>query len=382
MRKRIPLFVMILLVFAALACNLPQPGTSTVEPPPSLTPEPTEEATATDEPAPEPRVVVFAGGNFNIYNLDGTLSETRPAAGLPEWAHVNTFQIVGDTIYYVDSGGNQLGGTVKRVTTGGVDDLVFTTIPVPKIVTFSVSPDESMIAWAAAEWAHSELWMANIDGTDVKTITQFDPDSGMNEFYVLEVYRWGQAGNLFYVWQVSGIGDLLYFGYSSMYGYDPASNTYSTYFPESLGGMMCWGAISPDDTLLTGTCDGGSGIMGLRERNLATSAETVMPLFPDQQQTGGVSYSPSGRRLAYAFGKRGPDPDDIQGWIAYRDAPGEDPVVITSIASGYFQETVWASEELLVVQGTMDWDLNVYLLTLDGAITHFADGELIGLMWE
>ncbi len=384
MRSRIPLVMTLFLVLAILACNLPQPGTPTLEGPSTEEPtlEPTGESTATEEPVPEPRVVIFAGGNFEIFNLDGTLSETRPAAGLMEWAHPNTYQIVGNTIYYVDSGGTGMSGTVKRVTPGGVDDLAFTAIPNMKILTFSVNADESMIAWAAAEWANSELWIANIDGSNIQTIMQFDPTSGMDEFYVLEVYRWSQAGNLFYVWQISGIGDLLYFGYSSMYGYDPATNTYSTYYPATPGGgMPCWSAISPDDTLLTGTCDGGSGIQGLRERDLATSAETLLPLLPDQQQTGGVSYSPSGIQLAYAFGSRGMDPDDINGWIAVRTAPGVNPTVITSIADGYFQKTTWASEGLLVVQGTDNYIVKTYLLTLDGAITHFADGELIGLMW-
>jgi len=380
MHKRIPLFVMVILLFSALACNIPGPGTSTAEEP---TLEPTVEPTATDEPTPEPRVVVFAGGNFDIYHLDGTLSETRPAAGLTQWAHANQYQILGDAIYYVDSGGDSLGGTVKRVTPGGVDNLAFTAVPDMAKLSFSVSQDGGMIAWAAGEWANSVLWTANIDGSDMQTIMEFDPASGMNDFYVLEVYRWGQAGNLYYVWQISGIGNLLYFGYSSMYGYDPATNTYATYYAAPVdGGMPCWKTISPDDTLLVGTCDGGSGVAGLRERDLITSAETVLPLLPDQQQTGGVSYSPSGMRLAYAFGKPGMDPSDIQGWVAYRDAPGENPVVITSTAAGYFQETAWASEDLLVVQGTEDDVTKVYLLTLDGAITHFADGELIGLMWE
>ncbi len=379
MRVRIPLFVMILLIFSALACNLPEPGTPTAEEP---TFEPTVEPTATDEPAPEPRVVVFAGGNFDIYNLDGTLSETRPAAGLTEWAHANQYQILGDAVYYVDSGGDSLGGTVKRVTPGGVDNLAFTAVPDMAKLSFSVSQDGSMIAWAAGEWANSVLWTANIDGSNMQTIMQFDPMSGINEFYVLEVYRWGQVGNLFYVWQITGIGDLLYFGYSSMYGYDPTTNTYSTYYAAPVdGGMPCWKAISPDDTLLVGTCDSGSGVAGLRERDLVTSAETVLPLLPNQQQLGGVSYSPSGTKLAYADGNRGMDPEDLDGWIACRSALGENPVVVTTIANGFFQETEWASEELLVVQGTENSVTKVYLLTLDGAITHFADGELIGLMW-
>jgi hypothetical protein len=376
--------VTVLLILVALACNMPTPGTPTAEEPATEEPtlEPTADSTVTIEPPAAPRVVIFIGGNFEIYDLDGTLSETRPAAGLTSWAHDNQYQILGDTIYYVDSAGNSLGGSVKRVTPGGVDNLAFTSVPNLAVLTFSVSPDESMIAWAAAEWANSELWTANIDGSNQQTIAQFDPAMQLDDFYVLEVYRWGSAGNLFYVWQISGIGNLLYFGYSSMYGYDPATNTYTTYSAAVPGGVgPCWKVISPDDTILTGTCDSGSGLQGFREWNFITAVETMLPQLPNQQQTGGVSYSPSGTQLAYAFGSPGADPSDVIGSIAVRTAPGVNPVVITSIVDGYFQKTAWASETLLVVQGTENYVEKTYLLTVDGAITHFADGELIGLMW-
>jgi hypothetical protein len=239
-----------------------------------------------------------------------------------------------------------------------------------------------MIAWAAGEWTNSELWTANIDGSNVQSVANYDPASGLAEFYVLEVYRWGGVNQLYYVWQVTGLGDLLFFGFSSMYGYEPATSTYTTFAAAPAGGVgPCWKIVSPDDALLVGTCDDGSGIQGLRERDLATSAETVLPLLPDQQQTGGVSYSPSGTQLAYAFGSRGPDPDDINGWIAIRTAPGVNPVVIASVTNDYFQKTAWVFEDLLVVQGTESFVPKVYLLATDGTLTHFADGELIGLMW-
>lgn len=388
--KRTPLACLALLFVALLACNLPLPnGTPTVEA--TLTPEdatpiasqtPTEEATLTAEPTPEPRVVVFQAGNFNLYNLDGTLSETRPAAGLASWAHANQYQVVGQSIYYVDSGGSSLGGSVKRVTTSGVDDLAFTAVPNLAKLSFSVSAEETMIAWASGAWGDSELWMAQIDGSNVQSILQSDPADALEDFYVLEVYRWTQAHTPLFAWQISGIGDLLYFGYSSMYEFLPATSEIVPFYEAPIeGGMPCWSAVSDDSVYLVGMCEGGSGVPGMRERETSTGIETVLPVLPDQQQSGAAAYSPSGTKLAFAFGARGADPDDISGSIAVRNAPGEAPFVLTSVVDGYFQNIEWVNEDLLVVQGTETWVTKTYLLATDGTLTLLADGELIGLMW-
>jgi hypothetical protein len=72
--------------------------------------------------------------------------------------------------------------------------------------------------------------------------------------------------------------------------------------------------------------------------------------------------------------------DDVDGYIAVRLNPGDNPITITSIVDGYFQKILWVDEDRLVVQGSEADALRTYLLTLDGVLTPIADGELIGLM--
>jgi len=373
-----------------LACNLPSPATpaaTEVEPPleTEALPATAEPPTATSEPPtveppPDPLVVVNQGDNFHIYTLDGALVETRPATGMATWSHPNSYQVVGDAIYYVDSGGTDLGGNVKRVTAAGVDDLAFTTVPDLAILKFAVSDDQSMIAWAAGEWGNSELWTSDINGGGAQLIIQSDPGLGLEDFYVLETYRWTVDGDLLFSWQISGIGNLAYFGYSSMYRYSPATGEITALCEAPVGGgMPCWSMVSPDGLYLVGTCISESEIPGVREREVSTGIETVLPLLPNQDQSGSAAYSPSGSRLAYAYVRGGMD--DIDGYIAVRLNPGGDPQSIASVLDGSFRNIYWVDEDRLVVQGSEADVSGVYLLTLDGVLTPIAEGELIGLMW-
>ena len=389
-RRNIPLVCAILLVVSMLACNLPSPATpaaTEVEPPmeteaPPATVEPPTATSEppTAEPPPDPLVVVYQGDNFHIYTLDGAIVETRPATGMSTWAHPNSYQVVGDAIYYVDSGGTGLGGNVKRVTAVGVEDLAFTTVPDLAILKFTVSDDQSMIAWASGEWGNSELWTSDINGGGAQLIIQSDPSHGLEDYYVLETYRWTVDGDLLFSWQISGIGNLAYFGYSSMYRYSPATGEITALYEAPVsGGMPCWSMVSPDELYLVGACIGESEIPGVREREVSTGIETVLPLLPNQDQSGSAAYSPSGSRLAYAYVRGGMD--DIDGYIAVRLNPGEDPQSIASVLDGSFRNIYWVDEDRLAVQGSEANVAVVYLLTIDGVLTPIAEGEMIGLMW-
>lgn len=389
-RRNIPLVCAILLIVSMLACNLPStatPAVTEVEPPleTEAPPATTEPPTAiseppTAEPPPDPLVVVHQGDNFHIFALDGALVETRSATGMATWAHPNSYQVVGDAIYYVDSGGAGLGGNVKRVTAAGVEDLAFTAVPGLAILKFAVSDDQSMIAWAAGEWGNSELWTSDINGGGAQLIIQSDPSHGLEDFYVLETYRWTVDGDLLFSWQISGIGNLAYFGYSSMYHYSPATGEITAlYDAPASGGMPCWSIVSPDGLYLVGACIGESEIPGVREREVSTGIETVLPLLPNQDQSGSAAYSPSGSRLAYAYVRGGMD--DIDGYIAVRLNPGGDPQSIASVLDGSFRNIYWIDEDRLVVQGSEADVTGVYLLTIDGVLTPIAEGEMIGLMW-
>lgn len=385
--KYLPLISVVLFIVSIIACDFPLPVTpSATETGPAIetegpvdTPPEVEMPTATPESPPDPSVVVLQGGAFNIYMLDGTLMETRLATGMTDWSHPNSYQVVGDVIYYVDSGGDGVGGNVKRATVAGIESLPFTAVPDMSILKFAISGDGSMIAWAAGEWGNSNLWVSDINGGGAQLVIQSDPSLGLEDFYVLEPYRWTMDGHLLFAWQISGIGNILYFGYSSMYRYDPVSGEITAlYEAPTGGGGPCWYTISEDDFYLVGTCREASAAPGLREREVATGIETVLPLLPNQDQTGSAIYSPSGMKLAYSYARGGMD--DVDGYIAVRLIPGDDPITITSIMDGYFQKILWVDDERLVVQGSQADVLRGYLLTLDGVLTPIADGELIGLM--
>jgi hypothetical protein len=379
-----PILVLLLLLLAALACNLPGPGPS--EPTPISTatepesPEPSATiAPPTDTPAPEPEVIVFLGWQFHRYDLSAAFLESRPAPGLTTWAHPNQFQVLGDDVYYVDSVGDGLGGSVKLSTSTGLQELAFTAVPDLATLSFAVSSDGSKILWGSAQWGDSKLWMANIDGSGQVLVQESSPATGLGDYYVLEAYRWMDSGSALYAWQISGIGNLLYFGYSSLYEYVPDTGDTTTLAeaPEG-GGMPCWSAVSEDLSTIVGTCQDESDPPGMRERQVSTGDETVLPLLPDQDQAGAAAYSPSGAKLAYAYARGGMD--DVDGWIAMRMAPGEAPQSIASISNGYFHKVRWVDDERLVVEGSEGGVTRTYLLPLGGTLSVLADGELIGLM--
>jgi len=226
-RHWMPVLAVLVTLAMVLGCSLPQRllgdavgGAPTAEIPGGEAPPP-----AADVPPPEPLVVTHQGDVFQVYALDGGLRETRPAAGL-DYARPNTAQVVGESIYYVDSSGSSLGGVVRRVTSAGVETLDFTAAEDQATQTFAVSEDESRIAWTHSSFGvgvFSQLWIANIDGSDSQVAVQSDPASGLAEYFALETVRWMDGGDLIYAWQVTGIGGyILFFGWSSFYRYSPA----------------------------------------------------------------------------------------------------------------------------------------------------------------
>jgi hypothetical protein len=388
-RVFVPLLCAAVLLASALACNFPgpeppaateAPAPPETGPPPAEPTEPPAEPSPTPEPPPDPTAVLYRDGQFYIYSLDGAQIEVRPAPGYGPYAHPNQKQVLGDAIYYVDSGGDSMGGSVKRVTAAGIVDLPFTTIPDMSILKFAVSDDGSMIAWSAADWGNSTLWVADINGGGMQVVIQSDPSLGLEDWYVLETYRWTLDNELYFAWQISGIGSLEYFGYSSMYHYRPSTGEIIPLAEApSEGGMPCWYTVSPDDVYLVGTCAGDSGISGLRERDVGTGVENVLPLLPNQDQTGSAAYSPSGVKLAYAFVRGGMD--DKDGYLAVRHNPGEAPVVIASVPGGSFHRVHWVDEDRLAVERwLLAGSVSAQLVALDGAMTQIGEGELIGLM--
>jgi hypothetical protein len=350
--------------------------------PPSETVAPPSE---TAVPPPEPIVVTHIEGFFNLYALDGRLRAQWAAPGL-SWARPGVVQVVGDAIYYVKSGGEGVGGMVTRVTAAGSEDLPFTAVESPSQLTFAVSPDQTRIAWAISRWEGigpiSELWIADITGANAQMIVQSSPDDVIEEFYVLEAVRWMPDGTLIYAWQISGIGDILFFGYSSLYRYDPATgaSTGVVALPGSPG-APCWDTISPDGLYVAGACSFGAEGRLMVEREIATGAETVLPVWPvDQGQAGGAAYSPSGEGFAYAIARG--NMDDEWGRLIAIPRRGAATRQVAQVHPGYIENAFWA-DEARVVFGYWEGDVSHVdvVRVADTARTAVGDGHLVGPMW-
>lgn len=329
----------------------------------------------------EPGAVIHQGSVFLLVALDGTSSGNLPATGL-DWARHGRIQVVGESIYYVDSAGSSLGGVVRKVTEGEATELPFTLADPMAVLTFAVSPDETRIAWAYALWDesgnHSELWAANLDGSAAQLVAAASPSDELEDYYVLEPVSWLPDGNLVYTWQISGIGGyILFFGYSSLYRFDTLSGATTPLAAlEPSTGAPCWSSLSPDGEFAAGACAPDHSMM---EWNLTTGTRTVFPAFPGQGQAGAGVYSPSGARLAYAIARG--DPDDEVGQVIVRLHPGETPVSIVSQVGGYFDSLLWPDDERLVVGYWQDDESRVDLLRLDGTRSPIGVGRLVGLMW-
>lgn len=376
-------FSAVAIVAMILACSLPIPGRTTPE---ETVPAEEEDGEETSPPVVEPvvpvepLVVTHQEPMFNIYSLEGVLVETRSAAGM-SWARPNTVQVVGDAIYYVDSAGSSLSGVVRRVTSAGTESLDFTAADTMATLTFAVSADGSQIAWTHSTWTDrvvSSLWMANIDGSDERLVLESGPDTQPEEYYALEVVGWTTDGDLIYAWQISGIGGyILFFGYSSLYRYSPASGMTTELVPVGPNtGAPCWSATSSDGAYAVGACGAVGGVV---ERDLGTGVETGFPTFHDQGQAGAGAYSPSENRLAYGIARG--SPEDENGQVIVRMSRGEDPASIATQASGYFERISWIDDARMVVGYTAGENAQVDLMRVDGTRSLVGDGRLIGVMW-
>jgi len=202
----------------------------------------------------------------------------------------------------------------------------------------------------------------------------------IDSFFVLEAVQWTDSDHLIYSWQISGIGNLFYFGFSSLLQYTVSNATSQELVPLAAGfSAPCWSAVSEDGELALGTCDPGGTLTGMRERVLATSAETVFPALPGQQQSGASSFSPSPGRIAYCFAEMNAS-DMIIGGAAVRMNSGEDPIVLAAAPDGYFTESLWADETTVLLEGASGTGMQVFQLSMAGALVPFAEGQLIGLM--
>jgi hypothetical protein len=372
------LLLFLTLALAALACGFPTP----TEAPTVLAPAATEPLPLPSEPPPtaaptgDVAAVMAGDGHVRLYRLDGTLAATWDAPGI-DWPRPDVVQVVGTSVYYVND-----APAVTSVSATGVREFAFTAGP--NLTAFTVSSDEQSIAWSTSTFGEggieTELWRAAIDGSGMEMVASSKPGDKFPEYFVLEPVAFGSDGRLVYAWQITGIGGyILFFGYSSLYAYDPATSTRSPLAPltgDSTG--PCWSGVRADVAVAEGNCQGADGALAMRERNLATGIETVFPPFPDQGQAGAGVYSPSGNHLAYAIARS--NPDDEAGQIIVRLSPDAAPAPIVSISNGYVGRLYWLDEDRLLAGGMQNGVESAFVVGLDGTLTKVADGSLAGWM--
>ncbi|HSB90879.1 MAG TPA: hypothetical protein VLD63_12735 [Anaerolineales bacterium] len=372
------LLLFLTLALGALACGFPSPSQAPTAIAPAATeplPLPTEPP-PTAAPAADIAAVVAGDGQVKLYRLDGTLAATWDAPGI-DWPRPDTVQVVGSSVYYIND-----APAVTAVSEKGVSEFAYTATP--NLTAFTVSPDEESIAWSTSTFGEAgietELWRAAIDGTGMEMVASSEPGDAFPEYFALEPVAFGSDGRLAYAWQITGIGGyILFFGYSSLYAFDPATSVHTPLAPlisDSTG--PCWSGVRSDLAFAVGYCQWLDGGLAMRERNLSTGVETVFPTFPEQGQAGAGVYSPSGNRLAYAIARS--NPDDEAGQIIVRLSPDAAPAPIASIANGYAGRLFWLDEDRLLVGGMQNGVESVFLVGLDGILTKVADGSLAGWM--
>lgn len=370
--------VLLVLIAALVACGPGGAVGPTLAPPDSPTVAPTIPP-ATEAPAADPIVVTHQGPAFNLYALDGTLLETRPADGL-EWARPNTAQVVGDDIFYVATQAPDPGAVVRRLSPTGAEDLAFTATDDIGALAFSVSDDGSRIAWSQTTWGgppDSHLWIANLDGSGTTLVAESDPSDDIAEHFVLEPVKWLSNDDLVYAWQISGIGGyILFYGWSSLYQFDPDTAAVAPLAPllsDSQG--PCWSDVTHDGLFAVGAC---GPFPQMVERDTATGVETHFPVFAEQGQAGAGTYSPSGSRLAYSIARS--DMENEAGQVLIVSSRGATPAPAIPSEPGYHHHLHWIDEDRLVVGFTPLEGSVVDLLHLDGGRSRIGEGVLIGLM--
>ena len=367
-----------IILTATLACNTLLPSResplSIEGPPPAIAPTGQEPLAAA-----EPILVAYVEPSFHLYSLDGALLETRPADGL-DWPRPNTAQVVGEDIFYVQNQGPEQGVVVRRVGPAQSEGLEFTRSPQSNGLTFAVAPDGGRIAWSSTAWDGeapvSQLWMADIGGGDIQLVAETDPNAGITEWFVLEPVEWLDNGDLVYAWQATGLGGyILFFGWSSLYRFSPASDVTTAIAPvEEQVGAPCWNDLATDGAYAVGACGPSAEVIEL-ETN--TGALTTLPALPDQGQAGAGAYSPSGSGLAYAIARG--DPTNEAGEVIVRAGRTANPVSAAKLAPGYFERLIWIDETRMAVGAWAEDQPRVDVLGVDG-LQAVGAGQLVGVM--
>ena len=313
------------------------------------------------------------------YDFTGVPLDIKIKISGAEFISPNEAQWANNSIYYV----NKKNKTVNQMDSAGAAQKI-DFIPTKNDLHFLISPDGKKIAWSfvASTGAapSSELWLANMDGSGLKKITQID-SANNPKWWVVQPYRWLADGRLLYIDVPTGTGGFfIFYGFAGIHAYDPANGKTTNLTPSMGAGALCLREISPDLKTLLSTCAAGSQSI-LSFINLADNKSLGIVRQADQNQVGSPAFTPSGAWLAYAYarGETGKE----AGKLAILASSSTNPKIIDTILNGTFNVIGWISENQFLVE-RFEGDPavpSIWLYPRDGPTgIKLADGLLISFI--
>ncbi len=366
-----------------MSTSSPLPATATVMP--TLTATLSRIPSATPIAAVPTPKALYKG--FIVYDKQSETITGYDLAGNPlniklqlpgaEYLGVNEGQWANNSIYYV----KQEEKTIIQIDIKGTAQKL-SYIPANDALTFVISPDGKRIAWSEDGYAgtnpSSELWLANIDGTNAKSITRID-SANNTKWLVLRPYRWLPDGRLLYTDSPTGIGGyILFTGFAGIHVFDPSTNKLTNLTPGIGAGVLCLSEISPDLSVVTSSCaDGQSGTLSYIQ--LANNKVVSISRQAEQNQVGSPVWSPSGAYMAFAYA-RGDGIDEL-GTVAIVQNGGTSPKILGSVAKGFYHVKAWINEDQFIAQRFEGALISIWLFNRNGGTPQkLADGAFVSLI--
>ncbi len=350
--------------------------TNTVQPAPSDTPTPT---TAPETPSAYKGFVVFLPEQkeFQGYDLEGTLMFRYGAPGL-DYSAPNNTEVVGENVYYISN----IDHALYRTNDEGVQ--IMNLFSYQSLYGFSISPDETQIAWSNGFFnetpAKSELWLANMDGSNAHQIATYNTDQSPAFLFV--PLEWTADGKLLFDRTPVGFGGYILFGgHNALYSYDPSNSQFVTLVPAEEMHGLCLDEYRLDLNVVAFNCGPNGSQIVLR--NLNSSAETTLPVLAEQGAAGSVRFSPDGKWIAYAIAKGNPDNESGKIVVGPADLSAA-PEAIASVDNGYDYLNTWLDNDSLLFTKNDQSGLNnssIAKIHRDGSgETLLAQGTFIGMI--
>ncbi len=394
------IFLPLLILFlVASACRLPQPDSNqpTQEPTqpaestlPALPSEtaaeptqvPTEAPTATAEPSSAYRgFMAFKDQTMTAYDFNGAALDFQASAGGNEWLGEMGVSITADAVFYpgLDD------GRIHKASSAGDQVLDFIQAKNFEPLHFVVSSDGQKIAWTTQSWGQdapgSEVWTANIDGSNTQKIDEILPENNRDRWLVFLPYRWQPDGKLLYGTQLSGIGGyILYAGFNGMRLYNPADGSIQVLVNDDERLGLCLNSVSTDLSLAAIGCSPNA--VGMQVRNLSSGSSITFPVLPEQTVSGSGRFSPSNQWIAYAVARSNPENERSQVVIAPVNGSSA-PQALQTMEGGNYSILGWISEDtFLFAQYLMnDNQSTIWKINRDGSgLTQLANGYFLGML--